>query len=769
MLELFPFQERAAATIANNVQGYLADPPGFTVNRKPYQVPCFQALSAMTGAGKTAILAASIDLLQQLLPVKPVVLWLSKGKVVVNQTFDNLSPGGKYHELLGGADVYALAEYNPNLVLGANRAALFLATVGTFNRVDKETGTLLVHRSDVDTMEASIWEALKERTNEDGYRRPLIIVYDEAQNLSDQQATLLSELEPEVFLAASATLRWPPAIAEDIDRLKSAGFGDDFLVTKVDTAGVLDEGLIKQTVVLEGHNTPMEEAVSRMVDNLKQTSSEAKAAGLDFEPKAIYVCDTNKSAFDAGEMDDPQLPFKDRAAPPILIWRYLVEELKVDPRSIAVYAQLKTNKASPLPDEFNLFKGGDKDYAEFMSGNFTHIIFNQSLQEGWDDPAVYCAYIDKSMGSGIQVTQVIGRVLRQPDATHYDSESLNTARFYVRVDKDSVFSDVVEQVKGQLGEGDDRTKIVVVKPGASAPQSVEPKEEVAVPLTALDSVETLNPISQLVEDFPDFRQDTINTVGQGSHRVLTQPVGSQGVETEWQYSELSSSVSARWVVRQELKTRLAAALGSIDLQQKKFDAIVGIGSPAHKQIIKLAEDIVDTFVKHVNLVQRRLNPYIVGPVLTREDVAESFTHSIHSAYSGLNSLELDFAKAIDTAEHKWARNVPRTGYGIPLISKGSTQKFYPDFLIWTENKVTCLDTKGAHLIAETRERKLLTIHNPANATPEVVIAFVSEGTYDDDLSLEGSDGYTFWKLGNDGQIKALTYDTLPELVAAVVR
>ena len=49
-----------------------------------------------------------------------------------------------------------------------------------------------------------------------------------------------------------------------------------------------------------------------------------------------------------------------------------------------------------------------------MAGDFRHVIFNLSLQEGWDDPLAYFAYIDKSMESNIQVEQIIGRLLRQP-------------------------------------------------------------------------------------------------------------------------------------------------------------------------------------------------------------------------------------------------------------------------------------------------------------------------------------------------------------------
>ena len=38
---------------------------------------------------------------------------------------------------------------------------------------------------DTDEIESTRWEALKTRETADGTRRPLVVVYDEAQNLSD--------------------------------------------------------------------------------------------------------------------------------------------------------------------------------------------------------------------------------------------------------------------------------------------------------------------------------------------------------------------------------------------------------------------------------------------------------------------------------------------------------------------------------------------------------------------------------------------------------
>src|SRR5262249_34234070 len=119
------------------------------------------------------------------------------------------------------------------------------------------------------------------------------------------------------------------------------------------------------------------------------------------------------------------------------------------PADIAIYANLTFVKGNK-PDEVNLFSKGDSDFDEFRAGDYQHIIFNLSLQEGWDDPACYLAYIDKSMGSSVQVEQLIGRVLRQYGATHYDTPLLNSSHLFLRVDNQSVFQSTIERVKEKL-------------------------------------------------------------------------------------------------------------------------------------------------------------------------------------------------------------------------------------------------------------------------------------------------------------------------------
>jgi type III restriction enzyme len=94
-MDLLPFQAEASSQIADRFLAYMEDP--LTVRRTQI-VPFYQNLSSITGSGKTLILADTIEQIRSHLPLEPIVLWLSKGRVVVWQTYANLSTG-KYSSL----------------------------------------------------------------------------------------------------------------------------------------------------------------------------------------------------------------------------------------------------------------------------------------------------------------------------------------------------------------------------------------------------------------------------------------------------------------------------------------------------------------------------------------------------------------------------------------------------------------------------------------------------------------------------------------------
>jgi len=754
-MELFPFQVAASTQIATRFQQYSAEPLTITLKKL---VPFYQNLSAITGSGKTVILADALQQIRTHLPVEPIVLWLSKGKVVVWQTYTNLSTG-KYADSLGGYNIKPLLDCTPEDVANVSQGLLLVATVGKFNQRDREEGDRKIFRVALDVAEQSLWDLLKARKSGKN-RRPLIVVYDEGHNLSDQQTELLLDLAPDALIAASATMRIPEALSYIINRLRhDKGWKDEDLVTTVRSSEVVASGLVKKNILLGGYVTPMETAVDEMLQEMRGAETSSKALGLSFRPKAIYVSTTN-TVDGVAIREDMERPFTERKARPILIWRYLVERLGVDPGEIAVYCDLKFTPRYPHPTDFNLFAGGDSDYNLFISGNYRHIIFNLTLQEGWDDPTCCFAYVDKEMGSPAQVTQLVGRVLRQPGAQHYPSPNLNTAHFYIRTDEKGVFEKILSDVSRKLAVDFPDVILTVRKntSGGSKPYK-EPRQDREIPTISIDSTDARIPLSRIIDSIFDHSGDKKNTIGKGSRIQILQEVGSEEQpQQEWVEVEHSNPVTARWILRREVQ-RLFSSRGNsqrnplnlCDIEQPKFDALVEYNSPAAAGIREAAGKIVSAYIQHSVVVQNAQdNPYKIDKVAVDESKLEKFKHSIHEGYSDLNEFELEFARALDKTKLVWCRNPSQSGFGIPLLDDGDTQTFYPDFLVWLDQHIIAIDPKAKHLIAQDSYRKLLSI-DKIEEGPELLIRLVSKGEWcvnggqpkGIDLS---KDCYTVWSL-----------------------
>jgi type III restriction enzyme len=210
MLELKVFKAEAAKLIADRYAFFANH--AFRPRKGNQPRPFFQALSALTGAGKTPILAQTVALMRSHFSSEPIIFWMSKAKSVVAQTYSNFSAGGKYSEIIEGFRVINISQLDPRIIDDDSTPLIIMATTGLFNNKDQSEGSLNIYKRDADLFgDKSPWERLIERGSVGG-RRPLLIVYDEGHNLSEQQTELLGELEPDGYLLASATLKLPAKV-----------------------------------------------------------------------------------------------------------------------------------------------------------------------------------------------------------------------------------------------------------------------------------------------------------------------------------------------------------------------------------------------------------------------------------------------------------------------------------------------------------------------------------------------------------------------------
>ncbi len=773
-MEPIEFQARAAAQIARRFPGYAADP--LMVNRTT-PVPFLQTLVAITGSGKTLMLAEAVARIGEELPLPPVVLWISKGRVVVSQTFENLS-SGKYADNLPGFRVMPLLEAAPEHLSSEHEPLLLVATVGKFAIDDASSEERKVYRAQLDLAEESLWELLKKRRTAKGQRRPLIVVYDEGHNLSDLQTDRLLELAPDALIVASATMSLPPRLNNVISRLRSdQGWTDPDFSTTVSSPEVVEAQLVKQRISIDGYITPLEPALDNLLTDMRRAQQAAQNLKLPFRPKAIYVCSTN-TVDGVPVSEDLKRPFQERQARPILIWRHLVEVAKVDPAKIAVYCQLKFSKESQKPPEMHLFDGAEKDYSRFIAGDYEHIIFNLGLQEGWDDPAASFAYIDKEMASARQITQVVGRVLRQPGAQHYSDPVMNTAHFHIRTDEKRVFDDILTQIRADLvSEHPSIALVVKDEKTRGKKDSLDPRPARTIPTVAIESSDALEPIGKIVKGMMDFRDGGQNTIGQGSRMQVLQLIGSEtDAHYEWVEVDHSNRIMTRHVFRREIQRcypgglrRAGGPINLVDIEDPKFDALIEASSPAAEHIRETARKVVEAYIQHSLVFQDDAgHPYSVGPIAVDSNGGETFKKSLHERYSGLNGFELRFARAIDKTQRVWTRNPSGSGYSIPLLHAGKA--YFPDFLVWIDKDIVAIDTKGTHLLLEASASKLFEIGG-SEAGRRIVLRLVSEGHVEisnGTIHTRKTAGFTVW-VWRQGRPQPVFCDTEKEAAEISIR
>lgn len=413
-MELFDFQQQAADRLFESAMDYFSGEQDRIGGRS---VPFVGQLKAVTGAGKTPILASLIGRLPS-----AIVLWTTKFGSVVSQTATNLAVNGKYQHLLGGdAEVIAFSEIQSyakweHILSKTEGLTILVSTVAAWNSQERDD-RLNVHRVSKDWGDKSRWSQLKEDR-----KRPLFVLYDEAHNTTSEQIELLDDLDPAAFFIASASpikgkLQYYLSNLTDEDRKKR--------IISVRTIDVVEAQLLKSTISLADYDSPVEEMIKDVVDKRAGLERRLRTLNSPLIPKAIYVVEHSNA--------------RDGEPRPIALWRLLTEKFGIFPKQIAICTDTKN-----LPKDAIRIQNVDE-----LSDQYPHIIFNKKLQEGWDNPSVYACYFDGKTDSATRIQQVIGRALRQPRARYFQDEELNTAYFYVNCPNEALET-IVDDLKEEL-------------------------------------------------------------------------------------------------------------------------------------------------------------------------------------------------------------------------------------------------------------------------------------------------------------------------------
>lgn len=717
--KLFPFQEEAANALREAALNWIAHAVESDVPRQGTKpIPFVGQLKAVTGAGKTPVLTEVVGGLGDAL-----VIWTSKSSPVVEQTFNNLR--GRYRGLLPENGVRILREIPGqsdwhNLINSETGLTIWVLTTASWNEQEaaKSAGTadarLNLHRPQPDWAgETSPWEQLRTKLV-----RPLWIVSDESHNQTDTQLDQLHDLRPVGFFMASATPvhgelfdEWQKILDREPAWKELAAAGE----VRIRTQDVVAAELLKTTIELLDYQSGTEENLDGALAAMKSVDDAVSEEGATVVPRAIYVV----------EQSNPPRGSTEKARP-VVIWEYLVEH-GVDPQSIAIYTDTKE-----LP------KGADK--VSSLSGlrpHHRHIIFNQSLQEGWDDPEAYVCYFDGTTKSFIRIRQIVGRVLRQPEAQRYGAESLNTATLIINTPTDS-YDQVLSGLRAELrlyAPEDEPTRSPIRVKTRKDPLPAEPLrpqwEGLSLPRMSLRAPDMAPMIKTLQTDGKrPWPQSALDHPGQGMRSIVN--LAKASVEQTEFISVLRSARTLNGIyLRRRLAARNRNALNALDpdsyMQGESFQQYSCQSSEAQLQLAQRANEVADHYE---NLVTFDVDPdpdlatWVAGEHRPRNSELVSFSNAAHEFYSrgNFNQDEFLFAKALETDNRGvWLRNADNgsLGYSIPLPFKvGESLRFFPDFIWWPKGRdetAWALDTTGRHLINAKIRGKLVALHHPSVA------------------------------------------------------
>lgn len=773
--DLKPFQERASSLLAEMIQDYPSERfrPRFNPDTGEL-LPFLCRLRAITGAGKTPILALAANHLK-----RGVILWTTNRGAIIAQTLNNLRAGGKYSELLPeGTQVFQLGEMSPSDWTQAMKATdgltILLSTVAAFNQ---ESDNLRIHKKFGDYTR---WDMLGGRAASDGRERPLYVFYDEGHGVTERQFTKLRELDPKAFVLASAS-----PLPEDLADLVSGKTADDRRASMADrtvsvsTKDVVEAGLLKTRLYFLDCNTARSDAIGEANEKWRDLASKFLDDGR--VPIACFIVNETTRGVD--------------------IWQQLVK-LGVEPGKIAVHLNGardvivdRVGATSGLVDTYSGKKPNERSPEKLAESGYSHIIWNLTLREGWDEPMAYVAYIDGKGRSTVDMVQKIGRFVRQPDAMPFENPDLNSAYFYFNV-PDDAFTKLIADMQSEMET--DGYEIIPIGEGRKAPSSkqVPVRFDESLPLIAPwfgDSIADLDRI--LLDAVPLFADKALRAEGIIKTRVFEMAVLR---EDERKRSETRTEANDTITPWEFLSTRL----GSIDSRIVNDNGTIFSANlkddERMRQPMQFGSDAMSTLANAVPQIRKNLDEKFLLRGLGRHGVHQiqpfrmvspdiegvsdnqrrrykvrSYTNSLHAEYNGLNDFEALVAEELDALGQRWCRNpVGKDGYKIPIQELGSdTIWFYPDFLLWNAaGEVWAIDPKGKHLIEAAVANKLLDLGALANVSPTIRIAFILQGSFEIEqggtFSRSLATGYTLIrKLGT--KVRATKFDNLAALVKAV--
>ncbi|MCM1167165.1 MAG: DEAD/DEAH box helicase family protein [Lachnospiraceae bacterium] len=354
-----------------------------------------------TGGGKTFLAVNSVRPIFEAMPLSQpkVVVWLVPSDAILEQTYRNLSDkNSPYRRKLdvdfsGSVEVitkqaalegqcFNVTTVNESLIILVMSYDSFRAKNKEGRKVYQENGALAqfakIYKNKDITIADCDETALAQVLN---CLNPLVVVDESHHATSNLSVDVLKNLNPCFILDLTATPKQNSNIIAYVDALK-----------------LKKESMVKLPVIVYNRRTQndaIRDAVS-LRNNLEAAAeTERKTAGRYLRPIVLFQAqprtDTDSTTFEK------------------------IKDILINADIPAEQIAIKTSNINELKN------------VDLMSEDcpIRYIITVNALKEGWDCPFAYILATIANRSSIVDVEQILGRVLRQPNAKNFTSKFLN--------------------------------------------------------------------------------------------------------------------------------------------------------------------------------------------------------------------------------------------------------------------------------------------------------------------------------------------------------
>ncbi|MBI2103681.1 DEAD/DEAH box helicase family protein [Candidatus Woesebacteria bacterium] len=726
-------------------------------------------LKIPTGGGKTFLAVKTIDLINRLYLNRQtgLIVWVVPTTQIYNQTIKNLKdknhPYRQHLDIASGnktlikerTEKFTPEDISENLVI----LMLMLPAASRTNREQlrmfRDNGNFqqfFPYEDDIRGQEKilelfptlhtyqevpGIWgkQIITSLGNTIAVLKPIIILDESHKGRSPLAQDTLKNLNPSVVVELSAT---PHDLSNILVDIKGIDLNREEMI-KLDLH-------ITRKVDVDWKNTLLESINQR---NVLETKAKEYEANKNIYIRPICLIQVERTGRD--QRGSGYIHSED-------VKEYLIK-IGISEEEIAIKTSQK--------DELKVID--DADGLLSKNVQVKYIITKQALQEGWDCPFAYILTILTNPQSSTALTQLVGRILRQPYAKKTGIPELDES--YVFTFQRSA-ANILEEIKnGFKGEGlGDLTTRIATEEGFNENEQTGLKTYNLKPEFKNASNHTILPVFAIEKD---GEWSTVNYENDIAAFINWSKIDISSIKnlnmniTEVQDVELTTNLSPNTSVLIETYTRNKKLLNGITVDPIFLTRYLSNLIPNPWISFDLADKTLNTLIKHYNLklvannflfIIEELEKLIqsekdrlakevfdnllkknklrfliikgrIGFKLPNKNTVKNITKTLTKENSqplqkslfdfvpeeNFNETEKEVAWYLEDQEKLlfWYRNIERKDYAIQGWRKN---KVYPDFIFNRSNKnsyefdtVFVLETKGLHLVGseDTEYKKSL--------------------------------------------------------------